>query len=83
MTNWRHNVKISHLFTKNDDHESLQKSMNDIADVLQKEPCFFRFNCSKFRKLPVGDDIISPADYANRLVQRMYDYADQNSIWIE
>jgi hypothetical protein len=57
--------------------------MNKIADVLEKEPCFKDFNCSRFKKIPEGDDIIGPVDYANRLIERMYIYADRYKIWIE
>ena len=83
MTNWRHRVKVTHLFTKNEDWESVQKSMNDVADVLKNEPCFVFFSIDRFRKIPKGDDFFSPVEYANKLINRMYDFADRYSIWIE
>jgi hypothetical protein len=83
MGNWIHRVKIKHLFTEKEDYESIQESMNAIADVLKRSGCFFRFDLKKFRNIPKGDEVFGPADYANKLLARMYDYADDNQIWIE
>jgi hypothetical protein len=83
MANWKYKVKIKHLLTENEDLQSIQESMNKIADVLEKEPCFKGFNCSRFKKIPEGDDVVGPVDYANRLIERMYTYADRYKIWIE
>jgi len=83
MTNWRFKVRVKHLFTDKEDHESIQKSMNAIADVLGDEVCFDEFSLKQFRNIPEGDDVITPCDYANKLISRMYDFADSNLIWIE
>jgi 3-oxoacyl-[acyl-carrier-protein] synthase III len=83
MANWRHTVKINHLLTKESDHESVQKSMNEIANIIVADPYLKFFSTTKFRKIPRGDDFFSPADYANKLLANMYDYADSNLIWIE
>ncbi len=71
MTNWVHRVKVKDLFTDMEDHFSVQASMNAIADVLSKEPCFHGFNLKPFRSIPKGDDIFGPVDYANRLIDKM------------
>ncbi len=83
MANWQHKVKIKHLFTEKEDLKSIQKSMKDIADELKKHKCFDYFNVSSFYKIPKGDSIFRPIDYANRMLGDMYNYADQNNIWIE
>jgi len=83
MGNWIHRVKIKHLLTKNKDRESIQKAMNSIADVLEVEFCFTGFSIDKFRNIPEGDDVFSPIDYANRLLDKLYDYADRKRIWID
>ena len=81
---WLYHVKVKHLMTEEEDHESVSKAMSDIAEVLEKEPCFKGFPyLKKFRKIPEGNDILGPVDYANRLLDRLYDYADLNLIWIE
>lgn len=80
--NWQTRVQIKHLFTEDESHEAVQKSMNDVADVISKEPAFRHFKLDKFRLIPEGDEVIAPVDYANKLLSRLYDYADTNRIWI-
>ena len=83
MTNWRVKVKLTHLFTDDEDHETVQKTMNQVADILESISAFRMFNAKKFREIPEGDDFFGPIDYANNLLNELYDYADQNKIWIE
>lgn len=81
---WAHRVKVKQFYIEKEDHESIQKSMTAIADVLDASPCFTLFlDVSGFRNIPRGDDIFGPVDYANRLLDCMYDYADASRIWIE
>jgi len=80
---WKSGVKIKHLMTKDEDHESVQRSMNAIADVLDKAPSFRRFDTSLFREIPESDGFFSAVEYANHLIDRMYDFADAHRIWIE
>jgi len=80
---WRAKVKVKHLFTEDEDHESVQKNMNEVADALENSRQFLGFNTKRFRAIPAGDDFFKPTDYANKLLGDMYDYADQNRIWIE
>jgi len=81
---WNHNVTIKHLFTQEEDHASVQKSMNAIADVLQNDIAFILFlgTLRNFRSIPAGDDVFGPVDYANRLLDQMYDFANEYRIWI-
>ena len=83
MMNWRHQVKIRHLLTDQEDATSVRMSMKEITDVLDKSPCFAGFSTKKFRAIPDGDDVITPLDYGNRLLDRMYDFADEHRIWLE
>ncbi|MCJ7768757.1 hypothetical protein MUP79_10250 [Candidatus Bathyarchaeota archaeon] len=82
MTNWRKRINIKHLLTKSGKHKDIVKSMNSIADVLEKH---FEFKeiAGRLRNIPKGDDVITPADYANKLLERVYDIADNERIWIE
>ncbi len=81
---WTHKVKVKHFYTEKEDLESIQTSMTAIGDVLDKTPCFMSFLfTSMFHAIPKGDDVFGPVDYANRLLGRMYDFADANRIWIE
>ena len=79
--NWKHRVKIKHLFTKNEDYDSIKSSMKSIYEVLTVDPYFKKFVLlNKFIKIPNGDDVISSLDYANKLLDKLYDYADDNKI---
>jgi cellobiose phosphorylase len=80
--NWTKRIKIKDLLTENEDCESVQKSMTAIADVLDKEH-LIRFNTKKFRDIPKDNPYIEPVEYANKLIDGLYDYADANRIWIE
>ena len=79
--NWSATVKIKHLLTKQEDYESVQASMNQVADVIEKEPAFigFRFHLPKFRSIPQEYSLL----IANQLMSDLYDYADGARIWIE
>jgi hypothetical protein len=79
MNRWLHKVEVKHLLTEEEDYESISKSMNDIADVLSKEECFKDFeSLDAFKDIPADEYF----DYANCLLDEMYDYADANRIWI-
>lgn len=82
MAQWNHKTKIKHLLTDSDDHAKLQASMNAIADVLTTDRAWLLFrHLERFRNVPQGDDIFSPTDYCHRLLDWMYDYANENRIW--
>jgi len=83
MAQWLYHVRLRSLMTELEDWDSVQASMNAIAKVLETSPCFRGFSVKQFRAIPKGDDVIGPVDYANRLIDRMYDFADQNRIWID
>ncbi len=83
MRPWLHTITIKHLFTEQEDFESVQKSMNLIADELDKDEWFKSFKeRSRFRKIRRNDDELSPVEHANKLLDKMYDYADEKRIWI-
>ncbi len=79
---WDHKVKIKHLFTEKEDHKSVKESMKAIADVLKENPCFNEFDLSLFRKIPRGNSFFRSVDCANKLLERLYDFADLKRIWI-
>lgn len=83
MPNWTHRVQLKHLFCKEEDHESIQTTMNAIADIIGEHRCFDNFCVEDFREIPQGDQFFGPADYANKMLDAMYDYADENRIWID
>ena len=84
MTHWIHTVKIKHLFTESENLVDICKAMNGIADVIDKDSFFDSFKYKKkFRNIPRGDEIITPLEYANNLLGKLYDYADDNRIWID
>jgi hypothetical protein len=83
MTNWQHRLKIKHLLTENEDYTSVQSSMSEIAKVVRQSLFMDRFSLNRFDAIPKGDDTISSADYANKLLERLYDFADAHQIWIE
>lgn len=81
--NWKYKVKIMHLMDDKEDIASVRKNMMEIADALKTYNCFDGFDKSKFYNIPDCDDVVRPIDYANKLIDRMYDYADTHKIWIE
>jgi len=83
MAKWRKIIKIKHLFTEKEDYENVQKSMNEIADVIDASNLIPPFSTKKFRKIPRGDDYFRPVDYANKLLSALYNYADKYRIWID
>jgi len=84
MMQWKYRVKIKHLFTKEEDWNTVQSTMKKIAKALENESCFSFFaEVKKFYKIPKDNEFITPIEYANKLISRMYDYADANQIWIE
>lgn len=81
---WNHHITLKDLFTDKEDYESIHASMSAIADRLKAHPAFAGFKgIDKFQSIPHGDDTFRPVDYANRLLDQMYDYADDNRIWIK
>ena len=83
MPNWNHKIRLKHLFTEDESHEAVQASMTAVANAVAKHMAFRGFNTDKFRSIPQGDDVFKPVDYANRLLERLYNFADENRIWIE
>ena len=87
MPRWTSKVKVKHLLEHEDEsHEATQRSMSAIADVLEASPAFNYFDrdwLAKMRDIPQGDEFFSPTDYANKMLDRMYDFANMYGIWIE
>lgn len=85
--NWQHRVKLRHLLTEKEDWKSIQDSMNAIADVLSQDRWFdgFASTIKEMRKIPEKYDVrrYTPLRYANDLLDELYDYCDENAIWVE
>lgn len=82
MTKWDRTIKIKYLFTDKEDYASVQESMSQIADVIDSYNLVPLFNTDEFRKIPKGDTYFKPADYANKMLDRFYDYADMHKLWV-
>ena len=83
---WNSRVRFKHLLTKDETHEAVQASMNAIATVIEGNTAFLSLNSvliEKMRNIPQGDDFFGPVDYANKLLDSVYDFADANRIWID
>jgi hypothetical protein len=85
MATWNAKVQIKHLLTDGEGHEEVQANMNAIADVIEASPAFYLFSrktLEKMRNIPQGDDDFAAVDYANRYLDKMYNFADEHRIWI-
>lgn len=82
---WKRTIHLKHLFTKESDLKSIQDSMSAIADEIKKRlpKEFADFDLTKFKSIPEGDSVVTPEIYANILITRLYDYADDNRIQID
>ena len=82
MANWQSKVRVKRYFTDSEDYKVIKCDMAKVARALEKAN-FPPDIVKPFRKIPKGDNTFSPQDYANKYLERMYDYADDNRIWIE
>ena len=57
--------------------------MAKVADIIDGNNLMPPFNTKKFREIPKGDDYFKPIDYANKLLDDLYDYADEYRIWLD
>jgi len=82
MITWKYTLRIKHLLTDNEDYESIQKSMDNIAEEIRRHFFMDNFSTNDFYKIPKSDNFFSSQEYANKLLDRLYDFADWNKIWI-
>jgi hypothetical protein len=80
---WRKTVKIKQFLTSGTSHEEVQKAMNNIASELDKHSEFPKTLIEKMKNVPTGDEDFKPEDYANKFLDKMYDIANRERIWIE
>ena len=85
MAVWKHTIALKYLYddTDLDAPEDVRRSMAVLADAIDENPIFKKFDTSLFRQMPDGDSFFSTEDYANKLLERLYDFADEKRIWIE
>jgi hypothetical protein len=76
-TKWRDTMAITHLLTTDSTPGAVSRSMNAVADVLERTPCFQDFaELDAFRHQ-------EDCDQANWLLDILYDYCDLHRIWVE
>lgn len=83
MAIWLHRIHgLRDIITKDDveDGESCKANMGKIAELLKGSAPFSKFQPS----LPLNEwGEVEILYHGNGLVSEMYDYADENQIWIE
>lgn len=85
MANWYYCVKeinplISHCDSSSD--ESITETFKQIGDILEKSTAFRNFYHRRyFKKIPQRQNECL-ADAADRLLEKLYDYADSYRIWL-
>lgn len=83
MTKWNKTAELKSLFTEKEDYESVAESMTKVANKLDTLICFANFDYSEFRNIPIGNERFNHLDYANSMLNDLYDYADSCRIWIK
>jgi hypothetical protein len=78
--NWKHKIKLKHLFTQNEDPELVDQSMRAIADVIKQHEFMNDFDVTDFYHCKEDEKSL---DLANGLLDDLYDFADFRKIWIE
>jgi hypothetical protein len=77
--NWKAKIKLKHLFTESEDPKDVAIAMKAIGEVLMDDKNFKKFEWDKFVDWEEGEYI----QYANELIDQLFDYADDYHIWIE
>ncbi len=73
---WKHELKVKHLFTTQEDAFSVGSSMIRIGEALEGSGLFVEFKgLARFFE---EDDI----EVANVLLDDLYDYCDAHGIWL-
>ena len=83
MPKWNHIVELKSLFTEKEDYQSVAESMTKIANKLDTLKYFTNFDYSEFRNIPIGNKRFNHLDYANDMINDLYNYADASRIWIK
>lgn len=80
--NWLHKIKIKHLMTEQEDWKTIQDRMSAIADALENDDTWFsglENTIRSMRHIPESGAL----EYANDLLDEMYEYCDYYGIWVE
>lgn len=70
-------INIGELITDKEDYESVQESMNKIADIIQNKGFRLKLLSRKMRNLPKGDKV---TNVSNKLLDKMYNILDKNKL---
>ncbi len=76
-------VKLKHLMTVYADRATVESNMRTIAEIVSKSPHFTGFDVSDFRTLPPENDELPLHEYINRILDRLFDFADAHRIRID
>jgi hypothetical protein len=83
---WNSRVKIKHLLTDEGTDEAIRRDMASVGNELASSAAFGSFDRRTIARMKALPDGLEPDELlavANRLLDRMYDFADYNRIWID
>lgn len=86
MAGWKAIINVKHLFTEDEDYESVQKSMNEIASALWESGHFYEYPglLEDMRNIPAEKTCgMEPIQFANNLINEMYNICDYKRIWVD
>jgi hypothetical protein len=84
MTDWRYkDTKLRGILHRNDDPDneevSVVNTVKELVPHLKTEPCYKGLNPLVIKHLEAAKTFFA----INRVISMVYDYADDNKIWIE
>lgn len=84
MAEWKSTIRIKHLLTSDTEWEKVQVILSNILTELKKSPEMsdFVLNYEKDFNISYALKKYSAEDYANNLLGFLYNYCDENRIWI-
>ena len=84
--NWRYRIKLRDLLTEDESYENVKATGIELAKRLRGSVGFKDF-APRFlvalENIPQGDEIVTACDRFNSIMNKVYDFADNNSIWID
>jgi hypothetical protein len=83
MTRWKYRIRFRDLLDKEPDYyDDIEKEKKAIQEIGQK--MFSRLSLYRFLRFPIikFKTVKTEASF-NRLLSQLYDYCDENQIWVE
>jgi hypothetical protein len=75
MTNWRRTVPVKDLLDCDENDSEAQRVGKAVHERISNEPVFWGFNSGRFLAIKTVGDL-------NCALDKMYDFADRECIWI-